>query len=67
MSLKYIGDGKFITGIPAGDLTDDEITSLAGDFLLSVDDFEELLIQRGIYTTTAKKQAKKQDKISEDK
>ena len=68
--LKYIGDGRHITGIPAQDLTDEEITRLAGVFDSSEADFIALLIERGLYsqpkTTPKMKQTTKNIKDTTD-
>ena len=67
MTLKYIGDGRHITGIPAQDLTDEEITRLAGIFNYSDVDFIALLIERGLYSQQSKsKSAKKIETVAAD-
>jgi hypothetical protein len=38
--LKYIGNGDFVTGIPARDLTEDEVESFGG---------EQALLATGLY------------------
>lgn len=50
MPLKYIGKkNQHITGVPARDLEDNEITELAVIFHLTDKSFIDLLIERGIY------------------
>ena len=57
MSMKYTGDGSFIPGVPARDLTDAEVTEFAGILResLSKDDLarhlsdEELFLKTGVY------------------
>ncbi len=66
MTLKYIGDGKHITGIPAQDLTDEDISRLAAVFNYSEADFIALLIQRGLYSQSKTKPAKKIEKVEDD-
>ena len=63
--LKYIGDGRHITGIPAQDLTDEDISRLAAVFNYSGADFNALLIERGLYSPQSKP-AKKIDKVTDD-
>ena len=67
--LKYIGDGRHITGIPATDLDDTQISDLAEIFNLTPTSFEDLLIERGLYARPSqpkKAASKKQDTESKD-
>lgn len=50
MALKYIGAGKSIDGIPAQDLSDEEIKRHCQRYNLSPSQFEGLLIERGLYS-----------------
>ena len=67
--LKYIGGGRHITGIPAQDLSDEDISRLAADFSLQEADFIALMIERGLYEqlkvkrTTTKKIEEENDGI----
>lgn len=56
--LKYNGNGGWITGIPARDLDDNEVTQLASDLFVSVDDLITLLTARGLYRVESKPQRK---------
>jgi hypothetical protein len=56
--LKYIGNGDFVAGIPARDLTDEEVAQLAPE---QVDD----LVMRGLYQKPADRKAAK-NKPAED-
>lgn len=49
MSLTYVGDGKYIMGVPAQDLSDAEITRLAESFGKTESDYIEELLGSGIY------------------
>lgn len=59
MTLTYIGNGKHITGIPARDLTADDISRIAGDLAMPESELIELLISRGIYSRPVTKASKK--------
>lgn len=47
--LEYIGNGKHITGIPARELSNEEILTLAESFGMTEKEFTSLLIERGLY------------------
>ena len=47
--LKYIGDGEHITGIPAQDLTDDDIKRIARQSNVSASVITEQLINTKLY------------------
>lgn len=48
--LIYDGSGRHITGIPARDLTDDEITQLARNLSMEEQGFIDLMLERGLYS-----------------
>lgn len=59
MPLKYIGKSAFILGLPAQDLTDDDIQVFANRSQLSIEVAEQVLIERGLYARIAKPKPKK--------
>lgn len=65
MGLTYNGSGEHITGVPAQDLTQDDITRLAGDFNLSEQATIDLLCSRGLYSAP-KPTPKRKTKTDED-
>lgn len=65
MSLKYVGEGKYIGGVPAEDLPDETIKRLAAEWGLSVAQFEGLMIERGIYKMIAKDAPKAPKKVED--
>jgi hypothetical protein len=65
MTLKYNGHGEGIPGVPARDLSDTDITRIAGDFLLSPDETIALLTSRGLYSVVKDSKAKRQSKPDE--
>lgn len=50
--LKYVGGGAFLIGVPARDLTDEEIEELGLD--------RKILIESGLYEEEPEKHEKKQ-------
>ena len=66
MKLIYIGNGKHITGIPARDLSADDISRIAGDLSMPETELIDLLILRGIYSRVPEppKAAKKIEPIA---
>lgn len=54
MALVYVGDGRYIGGVPAEDLPDETIKRIAGEWGLSVAQTEGLLIERGLYKSVSK-------------
>lgn len=66
MMLKYMGSGEHITGIPAQDLSDEEITRLAGVFDLDEDTLIEQLTSRGLYSRPKQKRSNKKDEVKDD-
>lgn len=64
--LKYNGSGEHITGVPAHDLSDEEITRLAGDFNLDEDTLVAQLTSRGLYSVQKPKQSKKKTEEVDD-
>lgn len=59
MPLKYIGKGKHIMGLPARDLSDDEIESYAKSIGFTVGTTQTLLVDRGLYKSPPKKKDSK--------
>jgi hypothetical protein len=59
MPLKYIGNGQYIMGCPAHDLTDDEITTYADKIGMTFDETVALLVKRGLYKNPPKPKVKK--------
>lgn len=67
MSLIYTGDGKYIMGVPAQDLSDEDISRLAESFGKSNATYIDELIGSGIYEKPKPKPTKKaQDTPVED-
>lgn len=64
--LTYIGNGKHITGIPARDLTDTDISRIAGELSMPENELIELLILRGIYSRPAQVKPKATKKPDEN-
>ena len=64
MTLKYIGNGEYILGLPARDLSDIEVERYADSIGLTVAATNTLLISRGLYKTVSKTKASKQIKDS---
>lgn len=54
--MKYIGKGQWLPGVPARDLTADEVKELGRDYLLST----------GLYAEEEKKPAKKKVAAKKD-
>lgn len=54
MSLKYTGKGRHIVGVPATDLTDDEIADLAKRRDLDPAELRKDLIASGVYAPKEK-------------
>lgn len=54
MALIYIGKGEWITGIPAQDLSNEELAEIAARENLSLAEMEGLLIKRGLYKSASK-------------
>ena len=52
VALKYIGGGAFIVGLPARDLSEDEVEELGG---------EEVLLETGLYERVKKRKKKAKD------
>ena len=65
MILKYNGTGEHITGVPAQDLTQDDIARLAGEYDLTEQATIDLLCSRGLYSAP-KPIAKRKPKTEED-
>lgn len=60
--LRYIGNGKHITGIPARDLDASDLVSVAVYLDMTVNDASALLVARGLYALdTPKLKTKKTD------
>lgn len=60
MSLNYVGNGQYMGGIPAHDLSDNELSEMLrggvanavmGRSELSLAEFEGMLIQSGLYVS----------------
>lgn len=47
ITLKYVGNGKFLPGVPARDLSDNEVEEFGG---------EKRLLESGLYIRTKKPQ-----------
>lgn len=63
MALKYVGNGQYVGGIPAQDLSDSELSemiqrgvadALLGRSSVSLAEFEGALIQSGAYKSVPK-------------
>ena len=52
MALNYIGGGAFVPGIPARDLTDDEVKKHGG---------EKVLLATGLYKKQSKRKPQERD------
>jgi hypothetical protein len=52
MTLKYMGKGEAINGVPARDLTGEDIQNVAKMWGLSLAETEGLLMMRGLYKQT---------------
>lgn len=61
MKLIYQGKGEYIHGVPARDLSSEEVQRIATDWGKSLAETEGLLIQRGLY------KAEKAEKIEKVK
>lgn len=59
MALEYIGQGRAIPGVPASDLSDEDLKAVAANFGLSLAETEGLLIERKLYRSVPKKSATK--------
>lgn len=55
VKLQYTGDGAFIMGVPACDLSEQDLENAACLFGTTVDETIELLIGRGLYTKEGSK------------
>lgn len=53
--LTYTGDGRFLVGIPATDLTDDEIGILAAKRGVTPAQLRKTLIESGLYVAGKEK------------
>lgn len=63
MALSYKGGGRHITGVPAQDLSDDDITHIARDvFNLSEADTIKALLGSGLYSQAKAKKPKPLEK-----
>lgn len=60
MTLTYRGNGEGIDGIPARDLTDDDLIQIAANWQLTVDETKQLLTRRGLYSSPAQSKKTKQ-------
>jgi hypothetical protein len=58
-NLKYNGNGEWLNGIPARDLSDNEVTQIASDLFISTDDLIRLLTSRGLYSVVAASKPKR--------
>lgn len=47
--MKYVGKGRFIVGIPADDLTDEQVDALAAKRNVKPADLRKDLIASGLY------------------
>ena len=59
MPLKYIGKGKSILGLPARDLSDDDIESYSQAIGMSNKGTVSILIERGLYKALPKQKTTK--------
>lgn len=68
MKLEYNGDGEHITGVPARDLTQDDIDRLLeSGFFNSKKEATEVLTSRGLYRVVKTRKSKSKDnKTTED-
>ena len=65
--LTYNGNGEHITGIPAQDLSDEDIARIAGDFHLTVDALIEQLTSRGLYSAPkSSRKSKSKSEVKDD-
>jgi hypothetical protein len=61
----YNGHGEGIAGVPAQDLTEDDVRKVASDWGISVDETITLLTSRGLYSSSAP-QPKRTKKAEDD-
>ncbi|MEO0595067.1 MAG: hypothetical protein AAF126_03055 [Chloroflexota bacterium] len=61
MMLKYVGDGKYIMGIPARDLSDDEIDSLRKERGQTKTQFIKEITRGGLYFVPAREKNEPKD------
>jgi len=52
--MKYVGKGQFIVGIPADDLTDEQIEALAAKRGVKPAELRKELIESGLYAGKGK-------------
>lgn len=64
MALKYNGNGEFIYGVPAQDLTDEDITRLVAGFVFSSEDEAiTALTSKGLYSLVKPPKVSKKEEI----
>lgn len=66
MALTYVGNGAAIVGIPASDLSNEELSDIAARENLSLAELEGLLIKRGLYKSASKASAKSAPKEKDE-
>lgn len=55
--LRYVGDGRFVVGIPTTDLTVAEVAVLAEQLGVAVAELERTLVESGLYQAKPPKSA----------
>ena len=67
MILKYKGNGTYIVGLPAGDLSEDDIITYSEYAQIPYDDCINVLVESGLYTKARKaRKAESIEPIQED-
>ena len=66
IKLKYVGNGKHITGVPARDLTKTDIDQLLGRMFINETDAIKALTKTGLYCTVKSTTKPPKKETSED-